>query len=208
MTMEGLIARYPALESCKNEIGRAAEAMLSAYRSGGKILVCGNGGSCADADHIVGELMKGFLQKRCMTDAQKERFRAALEDKAEPLVEQLQRGIPAISLPAQSAVLSAFANDVDAELVYAQMVFGYAKEGDLFLGLSTSGNAGNVVAAARVAKAMGLRTLALTGERESALSEICDVTVRVPECETFRVQELHLPVYHYLCAWVEESLFG
>jgi len=152
--------------------------------------------------------MKGFLQKRCMTDSQKERFRAVLGDEAEPLVERLQRGIPAISLCAQSAVLSAFANDVDAELVYAQTVFGYAQEGDLFLGLSTSGNAGNVVAAARTAKAMGLCTLALTGERESALSKICDVTVRVPERETYRVQELHLPVYHYLCAWVEEELFG
>ena len=133
MKLEELNAGYPVLQACKNEIQTAAEMMLSTYREGGKILVCGNGGSCADADHIVGELMKGFLRKRSMTDAQKEQFFAALGDDAKPLVERLQQGIPAISLSAQGAVLSAFANDVDAELVYAQMVFGYAKKGDLFL---------------------------------------------------------------------------
>ena len=120
---------------------------------------------------------------------------------------KLQRGIPAISLPAQSAVISAYANDVDAELVYAQLVFGYGKKQDLFIGLSTSGNSKNVVAAARVAKAMGMSTLALTGAKDSRLSEICDVTIKAPETETFKVQELHLPIYHYLCAFVEKTLF-
>lgn len=208
LMLEELLTRYPTLESCRAEIEKAADMMLATYQNGGKILVCGNGGSCADSDHIVGELMKGFLLLRKMNDEQQATFRKALGEDAENLIEKLQCGIPAISLPAQSAVLSAFANDVDAELMYAQLVFGYAKEHDLLIGLSTSGNSKNVVAAAKVAKAMGIATLALTGERESMLSALCDCTVRVPETETFKVQELHLPVYHYLCATLEARLFG
>ena len=203
-----LIARYPILTPIKADIQKAAEMMLETYRAGGKILVCGNGGSCADSDHIVGELMKGFLGKRRMDPQQQERFRDALGEEAQELIEKLQCGIPAISLPSQSAVLSAFANDVDAELMYAQLVFGYAKKEDLLIGLSTSGNSKNVTAAVKVAKAMGVSTLALTGSRESELSKRCDCTIRVPETETFKVQELHLPVYHYLCAYVENQLFG
>ena len=208
LMLEELLTRYPALTGCCAEIVQAANMMLAAYQNGGKILVCGNGGSCADSDHIVGELMKGFLLMRNMNGEQAEQFRKALGEDAEEMIEKLQCGIPAISLPAQSAVLSAFANDVDAELMYAQLVFGYAKPGDLLIGLSTSGNSKNVVAAAKVAKAMGIATLALTGERESKLSALCDCTVRVPEAETFKVQELHLPVYHYLCASLEDRLFG
>lgn len=208
LMLEELLTRYPILESCRAEIEQAADMMLATYQNGGKILVCGNGGSCADSDHIVGELMKGFLLLRKMNDEQQATFRKALGEDAENLIEKLQCGIPAISLPAQGAVLSAFVNDVDAELIYAQLVFGYAKEHDLLIGLSTSGNSKNVVAAAKVAKAMGIATLALTGERESKLSALCDCTVRVPETETFKVQELHLPVYHYLCATLEHRLFG
>jgi D-sedoheptulose 7-phosphate isomerase len=203
-----LLTRYPTLNDCREEIEAAAQMMLETYRRGGKILVCGNGGSCSDSDHIVGELMKEFLGKRKMPLAEQARFRDALGADAEDLIEKLQCGIPAISLPAQSAILSAFANDVDAELVYAQLVFGYAKAEDLLIGLSTSGNSKNVVCAAKVAKATGMHSLALTGAKESALSAICDCTIRVPETETFKVQELHLPVYHYLCAWVESEIFG
>ena len=206
--LEELLTRYPTLTSCRAEIEKAADMMLATYQNGGKILVCGNGGSCADSDHIVGELMKGFLLLRKMNGEQQATFRKALGEDAEDLIEKLQCGIPAISLPAQSAVLSAFVNDVDAELMYAQLVFGYAKEYDLLIGLSTSGNSKNVVAAAKVAKAVGIATLALTGEKESKLSALCDCTVRVPETETFKVQELHLPVYHYLCATLEARLFG
>ena len=205
--LDELLNRYPVLTGCKDEIQAAGNIMLETYNAGGKILVCGNGGSCSDSDHIVGELMKGFLGKRKMSVDQQEIFRKVLGSDAENLIEKLQCGIPAISLPAQSAVLSAFANDVDAELVYAQLVFGYAKPQDLFIGLSTSGNSKNVVMAAKVAKAMGMSSLGLTGAKESALSEICDCTIRVPETETFKVQELHLPVYHYLCAWVEAQIF-
>lgn len=205
--LKELVERYPALTQCVSDIRDGAEMMYRTYRSGGKILVCGNGGSCADSDHIVGELMKGFLSRRKMDPAQQQVFRNALGEDAEDLIGKLQCGIPAISLPSQSAVLSAFANDVDAELVYAQLVFGYAQKGDLLIGLSTSGNSRNVVMAAKTAKAMGIATLALTGERESSLSAVCDCTVRVPETETFKIQELHLPVYHFLCASLEKRAF-
>ena len=181
--------------------------MLDTYRRGGKILVCGNGGSAADADHIVGELMKGFLHRRPMNDSAAEKFREALGEASDDYIKKLQCGIPAISLPAQSAVLSAFANDVDADLVYAQLVFGYGRPEDLLIGISTSGNSKNVVAAVQTAKALGIKTLSLTGAKESKLSQWSDCTVRVPETETYRVQELHLPVYHLLCAAVEAELF-
>ena len=202
-----LYTQTPDLIACKAEIEAALGLMIDTYRKGGKILLCGNGGSCADCDHIVGELMKGFLLKRPMDDGDAKKFKETMGDEADDLVEKLQRGIPAISLPAQSAVLSAFANDVDADLVYAQLVFGYGRPGDLLIGLSTSGNSKNVVHAVQTAKAMGIKTLSLTGAKESKLSQWSDCAIRVPETETYRVQELHLPVYHELCAAVEAELF-
>ena len=200
-----LLVRYPCLEAVIDSIDAAAQMMVDTYKNGGTVLVCGNGGSCADSDHIVGELMKGFLSLRPMSEEQKSCMSDILD---EDILSKLQRGIPAISLPAQSAVISAYANDVDPELVYAQLVFGYGKKQDMLIGLSTSGNSKNVVAAAKVARAMGIKTLALTGARDSRLSELCDVTVKAPEIETFKVQELHLPIYHYLCAYVEKYLVG
>ena len=194
--------------SKEGEIAAARELMLATYRQGGKILVLGNGGSAADADHIVGELMKGFLLRRPMTEEEGAAFTSALGEEGAGLASKLQRGIPAISLPAQSAVLSAYANDVDPALVYAQLVYGYGKKGDLVIALSTSGNSKNAVEAVKTARALGIATLGFTGEKESALSRLCDVTLRAPSCETYRVQEYHLPLYHYLCAAVEEALFG
>lgn len=208
-TPELLFNAHPTLSACRDDIAQAQELMLRTARSGGTMLICGNGGSCADADHMVGELMKGFLLHRPMNEETQQIFDNALgAEAALPFKQKLQGGIRAISLCAQSAVLSAYANDVDAAYVYAQMVYGYAKPGDLFIGFSTSGNSANVVNAAKAAKALGISTLALTGEKESRLSAICDCTVRVPECETYRVQELHLPVYHHLCATVEQAMFG
>jgi D-sedoheptulose 7-phosphate isomerase len=152
--------------------------------------------------------MKGFLLKRPMSENEKARFENALGEDAAVFTEKLQRGFPAIALDTASALLTAYANDVDADLIYAQQVFGYARPGDLFLGISTSGNSRNVVNAARTAKALGIPTVALTGAKESALSDICTCTIRVPETETFKVQELHLPVYHALCAEIEARLFS
>ena len=193
-----LYERYPALEVCKEDIEKALGMMIDTYKEGGKILICGNGGSASDSEHIVGELLKGFMLKRPVTD----------ERIPEHLRKGLQGSLPAISLPSQSAILSAFINDVDPEMMYAQIVFGYAKPEDLVIGLSTSGNSKNVVNALEVAKCVGAKTLAMTGERESKMSELSDVAIRVPETETYKVQEYHLPVYHYLCAGVEAYFFS
>lgn len=193
-----LYEKYTALEVCREDIEKALELILHTYQNGGKVLVCGNGGSAADSEHIVGELMKGFLLKRPVRDERiPERLRAGL-----------QGSLPAISLPSQCAILSAFINDVDPEMMYAQLVYGYAKEKDLLIGLSTSGNSKNVVNAIEVAKCLGMKTLSLTGAKESRMWELSDVTIRVPETETYKVQEYHLPVYHYLCAEVERIMFG
>lgn len=206
--LEELISRYPALAVCESDIKASLDALIRAYRAGGKILICGNGGSAADCEHIAGELLKGFLSRRKMTADKAEKFRAALGDSAEEYIEKLQGGIPAVSLPSQAGVLTAYANDVDAEFMYAQLVNAYTKEGDVLIAISTSGNSANCVRAAETAKALGITSIALTGARESRLSKICDVTVRVPETETFKVQEYHLPVYHCLCAALEEEIFG
>lgn len=196
--MENLLNRYPSLEICKDDIENALKLILDTYKNGGKVLVCGNGGSAADSEHIVGELMKGFMLKRPVCD----------ERIPEYLRKNLQGALPAISLPSQSAILSAFINDVEPDMMYAQLVYGYAKENDLVIGLSTSGNSKNVVNAIEVAKCLGVRTLAMTGEKESKLSELCNITIKVPEIETYKVQELHLPVYHYLCAKTEQCIFA
>lgn len=192
-----LYERYPMLEVCRSDIEKALKMMIDTYQKGGKILLCGNGGSASDCEHIVGELMKGFMLKRPVTD----------EKIPMHLQKGLQGSLPAISLPSQSGILSAFVNDVDPEMMYAQLVYGYAKPEDLVIGISTSGNSKNVVNAIEVAKCMGVKTLSLTGKTESRMLELSDVTIRVPETETYKTQEYHLPVYHYLCAEVEKSMF-
>lgn len=196
--MDDLIRRYPSLRECRSDIENATELFIDTYKNGGKILVCGNGGSAADSEHIVGELMKGFMLKRTVKDTKI----------PEDLRKNLQGALPAISLTSQCAILSAFINDVEPDMMYAQLVYGYATDKDLLICLSTSGNSQNCVNAARVAKCMGVRVLSLTGKRDSALSEISDCTVKVPETETFKVQELHLPIYHYLCAVTERIFFN
>ena len=202
--------RYPVLENCRADIENAVLAMIRCFEAGGKLLICGNGGSSADSDHIVGELMKGFQSGRPVPDELAEKLKKIGVDgsEASAMTGKLQGALPAISLPSQTALISAFANDVDPELVYAQMVYGYGRPGDMLLCLSTSGRSANVVAAAKIAKALGLATVAMTGKAESPLSRFCDVTIRVPETETYKVQELHLPVYHYLCRRAEEYFFG
>lgn len=202
-----LINRYPELENIKENIENASSLLLDTVKNGGKILLCGNGGSCADCDHIVGELMKGFLSKRKINEEFRERLRFEYPDEADYFAENLQEGIQAISLTSHAAVLSAFANDVSADMAYAQLVYGYGRKGDLLIGLSTSGNSKNVVNAVKIAKAKGMHTIALTGERPCKL-DMCDVVVKAPETETFKVQELHLPIYHYICAKLEYDLYG
>lgn len=201
MIFEELFGRYPCLEVCRNNIRYAFELFVSCYDNGGKILCCGNGGSAADCDHFVGELMKGFLKKRPLSDKEKELF----ED--EYIADNLQKGLPAISLCSHSALMTAFENDVAPSLVFAQQVFAYAKENDVLLCFSTSGNSENIVYAAKAAKAAGIKSVAVTGEKESELSKICDICIKLPETETFKVQELTLPVYHCLAAMIEDNYF-
>jgi len=202
-----LFERHPALGGCRGDVLAAFEVLLSSFLAGGKALLCGNGGSAADAEHIVGELMKSFKKCRPVPRRVADALAAQGRDGA-ALVEMLEGALPAVSLVSMSGLVTAFANDVAWETVFAQQVLGLAKEGDVLIALSTSGNSADCVAAARVAKAAGARTIAFTGARESKLSEVCDVALRVPETETFKVQELHLPLYHAICAMLEAEMFG
>lgn len=203
-----LIKRYPALECCKEQIEAARDTLIECYEKGGKLLLCGNGGSSADCDHIVGELMKGFLLKRPINEADKARMRADSPELSDKTLNSLQMGLPAISLTTISALNTAFANDVDPELIYAQSVFALGKADDVLIAISTSGNAKNVCEAARVAGAIGMKVIALTGRDGGKLKSLSDVYVIAPECETYKIQELHLPIYHYICAEVEKHFFG
>ena len=205
--LEELLSRYQSLTACREEIAQASQMLIDCYRRGGKLLLCGNGGSCADCEHIVGELMKGFLKKRPLSTRKKEKMRENWEQVDEELLNKLQNGLPAIALPSMTALNTAFCNDVDPALLYAQGVLALAKPGDVLLCISTSGNAKNVCAAAEVAKALGVFVLGLTGETGGSLRALCDCCICVPERETFKVQELHLPVYHYLCAETEAYFF-
>ena len=203
-----LIKRYPVLECCKEQIEAARDTLIECYEKGGKLLLCGNGGSSADCDHIVGELMKGFLLKRPINEADKARMRADSPELSDKTLNSLQMGLPAISLTSISALNTAFANDVDPELIYAQSVFALGKADDVLIAISTSGNAKNVCEAARVAGAIGMKVIALTGKDGGKLKSLSDVCVIAPECETYKIQELHLPIYHYICAEVEKHFFG
>lgn len=203
--IDELMQRYPVLTECKKEIEKAEEILLECFKNGNKLLVCGNGGSCADSDHIVGELMKGFLLKREISEDMRKKL-SEYED-GDYLADNMQGALPAISLTAHAGLISAFANDVTADMVYAQQVFGYAKEGDVLISITTSGNSANAVNAAKVAKACGMKVIGLTGEKENKLDKVSDVVVHAPETETFKVQELHLPIYHYLCAKCEKEMF-
>lgn len=202
-----LIERYPALAVCRTAITQAKELLIGRFEKGGKLLLCGNGGSCADCDHIVGELMKGFRSKRPLCEEKKEQMRVAYSDIDEGVLEKLQNALPAISLPSFTALNMAFANDVAPELIYAQGVFALGGQQDVLLAISTSGNSRNVVEAAKVAKAMGIRVIALTGGNGGILGTLADICICVPETETYKVQELHLPVYHCLCEEIESYFF-
>lgn len=193
------IERYPVLEPCKQDIIDAVETIIRMYKNGNKLLLCGNGGSCSDCEHISGEFLKGFLKKRP--------YEKGEIDLEEDVLCKLQKGVPAIPLTSLTASLSAFNNDVDPDLSYGQLVNALGKKGDVLIGISTSGNAKNVALAVKCAKALNIKTIGLTGAKGGLLRELCDIAIRVPETETFKIQELHLPVYHAICAQVEESLF-
>lgn len=202
-----LIKRYPVLEECKGDIISAFEIMKNCYENGGKLLIAGNGGSAADSEHIAGELMKRFKSPRPVQDDFADKLIAVDKNRGEKLVKNLERSLMAIPLVAHEALTTAYINDVDGYGVFAQQLFGYGKTGDVFLGISTSGNAENIMNAVVVAKAMGIRVIGLTGLNGGKLASVADVTIRVPEVDTYKVQELHLPVYHALCLMLEKQFF-
>ncbi len=199
--IEKIINENPALAPCREAMEAIVRAIVAMHRAGGKLLLCGNGGSASDCEHISGELLKGFLSKRPIAEDELPSLDTGIRAK-------LQRGIGAVPLPSLSALSTAFSNDVDPALTFAQGVFALGQKGDLLLGLSTSGNAKNVIAAMKVAKAMGLTTIAMTGEKGGEMKGLADIALTVPETETYKVQQLHLPAYHAICAEAERILFG
>ena len=205
--LEELVERYPVLDAVKDDVQKAYELLEACYEQGGKLLIAGNGGSCADAEHIVGELMKGFVKRREVSDSFAECLRNADEVRGAELAKKLQGGLPAIALTGHAGLSTAYLNDVDGDLIFAQQTYGYGRPGDVLIGISTSGNAKNVMYAMTVAKALGMKTIGLTGKDGGALKREADVSVVVPETETFKIQELHLPVYHALCLMLEERFF-
>jgi D-sedoheptulose 7-phosphate isomerase len=202
-----LISKYPKLETCASDIQAAFEILRACYQGGGKVLTCGNGGSAADAEHIVGELMKGYLLKRSIPGEIRAKLISIHPQNGDYLARHLQGGLPAISLVSQASLLSAIANDTAADMVFAQQVYGYGRKGDTLIGLSTSGNSRNVINAMQVAHALGLRTIVLTGPTGGALKPLCDVCICAPGENTPAVQEHHLPILHVLCAMLEEEFF-
>ncbi len=206
--IETLVQRYPQLECCQEEILKAYQILEEAYRSGSKLLVAGNGGSASDSEHIVGELMKEFKLKRKIYAAQIDRLMQIDPEMGRVLAEHLQGALPAISLVGEPSLTTAFMNDVVPVLIFAQQVNGLGQAGDVFLGISTSGNSQNVLYAAVAAKSKGLKVIGLTGQNPNRLETFADVCIHVPEIETYRIQELHLPVYHCLCLMLEEKFFG
>ncbi len=203
---EKLYSSYPALEVCKSDIEKAFRLMLNCAANDAFVYICGNGGSAADSEHIAGELMKGFNLKRPLSDMEKEKF--SFIDGGEDIANKLQKGIRSISLVSQSGLISAFANDVDPSLVFAQQVYAYAKNcNDCLIALSTSGNSLNVVNAVKASVASGINSISITGEKDSKLSALSTVTIKLPSTVTYEIQELTLPVYHALCSAVEIEMF-
>lgn len=195
-----LTENYPQLKQAENQIIETFNLIKKCFSDNNKMLLCGNGGSAADCEHISGELMKGFLLKRELSDTDKNKF-GYISDK-------LQYGLPCIPLTSFSALMTAVSNDNSADMIFAQAVMSLGKKNDVLLAMSTSGNSKNVVFAAETAKALGMKIISITGANDSLLSEISDVTIKIPENETYKIQELTLPVYHALCADIEEAFFG
>jgi D-sedoheptulose 7-phosphate isomerase len=206
-----VLERCPALLGVAPQIQAAAEAICACHRAGGKVLVCGNGGSAADSEHIVGELAKGFVLRRAIPADDAARIQRVMpgnETLATELAGKLQSGVAAISLAGHPALASAVDNDTGREMIFAQQVYVYGRPGDILLALSTSGGSGNILRALSVARAFGVQTIGLTGSRAGAMDALCDIVIKTPGTETHKIQELHLPIYHTICLLVEQELFG
>ena len=204
-----LIQRYPALKVCENSIIESYNILVNCFKNGGKLLIAGNGGSCADSEHIVGELMKGFKKRRPVSDEFAKILTSVDPERGSELAAKLQGGLPCIALDSHQGLNTAFTNDVDngGLLTYAQQLYACGNSNDVFLGISTSGNSKNVMYAAVVAKAKGMKVIGLTGATGGKLNTIADVCIKAPETETFMIQEYHLPIYHCLCLMLENEFF-
>lgn len=203
-----LIERYPKLEVCRDDIEKAYLIMEECYENDHKLLIAGNGGSAADSEHIAGELMKRFKTARPVPAELGEKLKSIDPERGKNLAHNLERGLMAIPLVAHEALTTAYINDVDGLGVFAQQLYGFGREGDVFLGISTSGNSKNVMSATVLARALGIKVIGLTGASGGELGIVADVCIRVPETETFMIQELHLPVYHALCRMLEDKFFA
>ena len=206
--LDTLIARYPKLRECCKDIELAYETLVRCYETDHKLLIAGNGGSAADSEHIVGELMKSFKLDRSVSAEFAEKLRSVDYLRGEDLAKKLERGLMAIPLVGHEALTTAYINDVDGIGIFAQQLYGFGRTGDVFLGISTSGNSKNVIYASVVAKAIGIKVIGLTGATGGELSMLADVSIRVPQTETYLIQELHLPIYHCLCLMLEDKFFG
>lgn len=206
--IEQLCARHPALSVCAESIRKAYAVLENVFSSGGTLFTCGNGGSQADSDHIVGELSKGFLLKRELSADQVKSFSENLGEDCTELCSKLQNGLPAMNLSSQQALATAYLNDVDPSMVLAQELFAMARKGDAVIGITTSGNAKNVLNVFKTAGGIGVKRILLTGNRHGICEKYADCVIAVPESETFKVQEFHLPVYHVLCMMIEEHFYG
>ena len=205
--LEHLIKRYPVLKVCEKDIQKAGSLIIHSYQNKGKLLTCGNGGSCSDADHIVTETMKSFVKKRPLELPFKEQLTAASKERGALLASKLEKTLTTISLNAHTALITAISNDIGGDFIFAQQVIGYGREGDVLLGISTSGNSQNVVDACITAKAKGMKVVALLGETGGKMKAYADVAICVPSAYTPDIQELHLPIYHALCVMAEEAIF-
>lgn len=206
--LKKLIIDYPALAHLEHDVQEASELLVECYHSGGTIYTCGNGGSAADAEHIVGELMKGFHLKRNLNPDQIQEIARLYPDEATEIEQNLQEAIPAVSLVSSMALSTAFANDVNPDYVFAQQIYGLGRAGDILIAISTSGNSGNVVLAAKLAKVKDVRVIGLAGETGGKLQAHCDLTIKAPSADTAGIQEFHLPIYHCLCSMLEEAVFS
>ena len=203
-----LVQRYPVLDICKEDIEKAYRILEECYTHDGKLLIAGNGGSAADSEHIAGELMKRFKTPRPVPADFAKKLQEVDSVRGSELAKNLERGLMAIPLVAHEALTTAYINDVDGLGVFAQQLYGFGRPGDVFLGISTSGNSKNIMSATVVARALGLKVIGLTGAKGGELASVANVAIRVPETETFMIQELHLPVYHCLCLMLEGRFFG
>lgn len=206
--LSNLIEKYPDLQATSDSVQAAYRLLKACYEGGGKTLFCGNGGSAADCEHLVGELMKGYLRARPVPHDVRARLQEVSAEEGGYLADHLQGALPAISLVSQMGLITAYANDVAADMIFAQQVYGYGAPGDVLVGISTSGNSRNVLHALRVARAQGLRTLGFSGESGGAMAPLCDVLVRAPWQATADIQERHLAIYHALCGMLEDRFFG